>query len=129
MSTRYYVTPYDPVHWKDENSSGVEATLAVDFQDFSKAAQSVWSSYESYPNCSWSVSFDNDEVSGSFSGKDNQILVLERPGYSFNQFVAWYRKYISSDHKLFLFGEGSWSGLELIDGVTDKDISRFTGYE
>jgi hypothetical protein len=128
VSTRYFITPYAPIHWKDENASGMNSTLVVDFQDFSRAARLVWLSYETYPNCSWAISLDDVEISGSFRGKGNQILALERPGHLFNRFVAWYRTYISSGYQLFLFAEGSWDSLELTDGITDKDVGNFTGY-
>jgi hypothetical protein len=74
------------------------------------------------------MTIDDNEVSGSFRGKDNQILAMEITGYHFNQFIAWYRKYISSEHRLFLFAEESWKSLELTSGISGHDIGDFTGY-
>lgn len=130
MSTRFYITPYDPMHWKDENAPGVTSTLVVDFQYFSQAARSVWPSYRTYPVFSWEITSDNGlELSGGFSGEGNQILGLQRRGSYFNQFAAWYRTYIPSEYRLFLFAEGSWNSLDLTEGVTAEDVGQFTGYK
>jgi hypothetical protein len=130
MATRYYITPYNPILWIDENSSGVESTLAINFSDFSQAAQAEWSTYKSYPRFSWSISFEGGvEVYGGFRGAGNQILALEGWDIRFNRFVVWYRSYISSEYQLFLFAEESWNALELTNETTDTDVGQFTGYE
>ena len=129
MSASYYITPYDPIHWKDENSPGVESALVVKFWDFSQAARSKWPSYKDYPFFSWAILFDDGvEIRGNFYGKGYQILALEGTGNHFNQFVAWYRTYIPAEYKLFLFVEGHWDSLELTDEITEKDVGQFTGY-
>ena len=130
MATTYFITPYDPILWKDEYSLGGTSTLVIDFQNFSQAAKLKWPSYESYPYFSWSISFDDDsEVSGGFSGQGNQILALDKPvsAIHFNQFVVWYRSYIASEHKLFLFVEGSWDSLELTNETTENEVGQFIG--
>jgi hypothetical protein len=128
MATRWYITPYDPVHWKDEHSSGVESELVVNVWDFSQQARAKWPSYQDYPIHSWDIIEDGVEISGNFDGKGFQILTLEGTGNLFNQFVTWYRTYIPAKHKLFLFIEGSWDSLELVDGITDDDVGQFAGF-
>ena len=128
MSTRYVITPYDPQLWEDEKSPGGMSSLVINFRDFSRAAQAKWSTYKNYPYFSWEISFNDGTVlSGGFTGPNHQILAIEKPYAHFGEFVAWYRTYISASYKLFLFVEGSWSSLELSGGITEADISQFTG--
>lgn len=129
MARTHFITPYDPIHWRDEDSPGVESDLVIKFRDFSRAARSAWLTYRDFPVFEWVITFEDDVfISGSFSGKSNQILALTGRVKHLNRFVAWYRTYIPSEYELFFFVEGDWDSLQLTEGITEEDVARFTGY-
>ena len=130
MSNRYYITPYDPALWKDENAQGATSDLIIKFMDFSQKAKSKWASFQSYPPFSWTIfSGEKSEVMGSFRGEGQQILALSQPFEAkyFAEFIVWYRQYTPSNYELFLFAEGSWDSLKLTSETTEADIIQFTG--
>lgn len=130
MATVYLITPYDPIHWKDEQSPGLTSDLVIHFGDFSKKAKLKWESYQRFPLFEWAIPFDGkSDVSGSFLGEGIQILSLSQPyeATQFGQFIVWYRSYVPLDYPLFFFAEGSWDALELTETTTSDQIIQFAG--
>jgi len=130
MATRFYITPYDPEGWRDPDVSPTarpKSDLHIMTRDFNEQLRQRWHEAETFPIHAWEFTYaDEQGVSGSFSGEGNQILTLTG-GRSFNEFVFWYRSYISANYPLFLFPEGEWASLELTLQTRLEDIAKFTG--
>jgi hypothetical protein len=129
MSSRFYITPYDPASWRDpdaDESTRGQSDLYVKTNDFDKQIRQRWPEAVASRG-SWQFVYpDGQGILGSFTGGDNQIVALE-VGRGFNEFVHWYRSYIPSKYPLFLFPEGEWESLELNFSTTLGDIANFAG--
>ncbi|GIK66974.1 MAG: hypothetical protein BroJett018_47680 [Chloroflexota bacterium] len=136
MTVRFHVTPYNPMLWMDENNVPSEppSDLHIKFSEFrerltefGEMIREVNWDIKTHSDAGWEVTADSNwGVSGSFGGHLNQILTMEA-GLGLNEFVAWYRSFVPSEHALYLFQEGEWESLELREGITVEEIANFTG--
>lgn len=132
MTARYYVTPYDPAGWRDpdaDEDTRPKSDLKVVAFDLKRRLRREWPHVNTFPPFSWTILYpDEPGVTGSLIGDDHQILALEF-GKGFKELVLWYRSYIPSAYRLFLFPEeGEWKSLELTAKTTIEDITRFMGF-
>jgi hypothetical protein len=129
MTTRFYITPYDPAGWRDPDADSAtrpQSDLYIWVSDFTRQLRRTWHRVNS-PPFGFEIEYSKEQgVSGGFMSEGNQILALE-VGESFNEFVLWYRGYVPSEYPLYLFPEGDWDSLRLTSETTLEDIAAFTG--
>ncbi|MBK8134256.1 MAG: hypothetical protein IPK52_00225 [Chloroflexi bacterium] len=128
MPSPYYITPFDPSEW-NEDTTPIEKTsnLRVDGKDLVSKANLRFPNFVAISPTSWYFEHELDRgASGILYGPGNQILKLEY-GEGLEDFILWYRSYILSDYKLFLFIEGADKGFPLTSETTFQSLRQFIG--
>jgi hypothetical protein len=131
MTTRWYVTPYDPALWRDEETTvpRPSSDLTISFSHFLDTVWYQWPELQAAFPHSWQLPINGlPGLSGSFFGKGNQILAIE-PDVGFVEFLLWYRAFVPSKYDLFLFSEGDWDSLLLTPSSTADEIDAFTRFD
>jgi len=125
MSIQFFITPYKPTEWETSISD-----LKIDLPEFKQKFMEKWPNAElkSTPKGGllWSVP---EERSAGFFGsiQTNLQIVSFGPGNwtTITDFIIWYREFVSSRHKLFLFNSSSWDSLKLTRRITKENIKKF----
>src|SRR5258708_5801833 len=116
MSGVFFITPYDPKDWQDHNIGEVPQIFLIDIQIFGAELRKSWPDAEiRFPAPDDSVTIYWDLSPAGLSGSlfpDHQTLTIVR-GIQQNlvEFINWYRLFIPSQHKLYLFRDYSFERL------------------
>lgn len=140
MSVRFFITPYDPATWKDENAHIEKPTsdLSIDVSKYAQELRKRW------PNAEIHLTVVDDDLTylldwrlppeSGVSGlpgqlqNDHQVVSFGTgPKDSFLDFILWHRAFVPSYYQLFLFNSSSWNSLELKMDTTKRDIGSFVG--
>ena len=129
MPVRFYITPYNPVFWREENSqvSEPESDLHIKFTEFIDSLRQVWEKVEVSPPFDWYILVNGtSDVTGSLMAvnEKRQILALEG-GQELAKVVVWYRSFVPPRYPLYLFLEGEWESLELTLGISTEEVSKY----
>lgn len=134
MSGWFFITPYDPEDWQQQNIGDVPEIFAVDIHQFGAALKRQWSEAEIQEATSdspiaiyWNL-LPMDTVKGLDGNLHSDLQTLTfKIGVDDDliPFIVWYRQFIPDRYKLYLFHHNSFERLELTLATGEDRIRQF----
>lgn len=135
MSVKFFIGPFDPKLWEDENNPPdpkPESSLRIDPTAYKKALLQRWPTARGGASKHFAGMWTLDEYNlhgvEVHLNNDLQYVSLSSNSVNFIEFILWHRAYVPAEHELFLFNDSGWDSLVLTPATTKEDIVEFTGF-
>jgi len=134
MSGVFFITPYDPKDWQQQNFGDVPKIFAVDIHQFGAALKRQWPAAEIREASADSpIAFDwnllpTDTIrglTGSLHSDLETLTIHSGVQHDLIPFIVWYRRFIPGENTLYLFHHSAFERVELTLETGEDQIRNF----